>query len=177
MKKELKKIKDSLQSCPGSHIEKFSLYQGVELYYFKAKTESASMQHPELKHIMEINYCHRGRIGWKMGNGNQIHLGPGDFSLHTLDACAKSSLSFPTGEYEGLTLCIDLQELSSHPPKLLSETGICGEMLSEKFCQNGTFTSFAGNEQTDAIFSAFYGQPENLKLAYQKSRAWNCFFT
>lgn len=171
MEKELEKIKNRLQSYPHSHIEKISLYQGMELYLFTTKTETASMQHPELGHVMEINYCRSGRIGWKMGNGNQIHLGPGDFSLHTMDTCANSTLCFPTGEYEGLTLCIDLQELSAHPPKLLSETGICGEMLYEKFCKNGAFTSFAGNEQTDAIFSAFYGQPENLKLAYQKIKS------
>lgn len=171
MEKELEQIKNKLQSYTGSHIEKFSLYQGVELYYFKVKTENASMQHPKLKHIMEINYCHRGRIGWKMESGNQIHLGPGDFSLHTLDVCAKSALCFPTGEYEGLTLCIDLPELSAHPIELLSETGICGEMLYEKFCKNGSSASFAGNEQTDAIFSAFYGQPENLKPAYQKLKS------
>lgn len=171
MEKELEKITNRLQSCPGSHIEKISLYQGIELYFFTAKTENTSMHHPELKHIMEINYCHSGRIGWKMGNGNQIHLGPGDFSLHTMDACAESALCFPTGEYEGLTLCIDLQELSAHPPELLSETGICGEMFYEKFCKNGAFAFFAGNEQTDAIFSAFYEQPENLKPAYQKIKS------
>ena len=171
MEKELEKIKNKLQSYPHSHIEKISLSQGLDLYFFKTKTETALMQHPPLRHVMEINYCHSGRIGWKMGNGNQIHLGPGDFSLLTLDTCAKSALCFPTGEYEGLTLCIDLQELTEHPPELLSETGICGEMLYEKFCKNGAFASFAGNEQTDAIFSAFYGQPENLKLAYQKIKS------
>lgn len=171
MEKELEKITKKLQSRPGSHIEKISLYQGMELYYFKVITENASMHHPELRHIMEVNYCHRGRIGWKMGNGNQIHLGSGDFSLHTMDTCAESDLCFPTGEYEGLTLFIDLQELSAHPPELLSETGISGEILYEKFCRNGTFASFAGNEQTEAIFSAFYGQPENLELAYQKIKS------
>lgn len=31
-------------------------------------TDTISMQHPELKHIMEINYCLSGRIGWKMEN-------------------------------------------------------------------------------------------------------------
>ena len=160
MEKELEKIKNKLQSCPMSHIEKISLYQGIELYFFTTGAKTFSMQHPKLKHIMEINYCHFGRIGWKMENGSQIHLGPGDFSLHTLDTCAKSVLCFPTGEYEGLTLCIDLPELSAHPPKLLSETGICGEMLYEKFCKNGTFSSFAGNEQTDAIFPAARKRPK-----------------
>ena len=171
MEKELGKIKDSLQSCFQNRIENISLYRGIELYIFTAKTDTISVQHPKRKHIMEINYCHLGRIGWKMKGGNQIHLGPGDFSVHTLDTCTESFLYFPTEEYEGLTLCIDLQELSSHPPELLSETGICGEMLYEKFCKNGAFASFAGNAQTDSIFSAFYEQPENLKPAYQKLKS------
>ncbi len=168
MEKELEKIRNDLQACPQNHIEKIALYKGIELYFFTVKADSISMEHPKWKHIMEINYCRLGRIGWKMDNGNEIHLGPGDFSVHTLDTCARSALYFPAGEYEGLTLCINLQELSAHPPKLLSGTGIRGEMLYEKFCKNGTFASFAGNEETEAVFSAFYGQPEHLRTAYQK---------
>lgn len=171
MENDLKGIRDRLQSCPDMHIETVPLYPGIELYFFTAKTDSVSLQHPEIAHIMGINYCHAGRIGWKMGNGNEIHLGPGDFSLHTLDTCANSVLCFPTGEYEGLTLCIDLKKLSASPPELLSGTGISGEMLCEKFCQDKTSASFAGNEQTDAVFSAFYGQSETLRLAYQKVKS------
>lgn len=171
MEKELQKIENRLQSYPQNDIQKISLYQGIELYILTAKTDAVSMQQPKLMHILELNYCHSGQIEWKMENGNEIHLCSGDFSLHMPDAYAKSSLNFPTGEYEGLMLCIDLQELSAHPPESLLETGICVEMLSEKFCKNGTFTFFAKTEQTDAIFSAFYGQPKNLEFAYQKIKS------
>lgn len=44
-------------------------------------------------------------------------------------------------------------------------------MVYEKFCQNGTFSSFSRTMQTDVRFSAFYGQPEALQLAYQKLKA------
>lgn len=168
MDQELKNIINKMQSVSHGQVEKISLYPGIELCYFTAKTDIVSMQHPKLGHIMEINYCYSGRLGWKMGNGNQIYLGPGDFSLHTLDGCSDSTLCFPTGEYEGLTLCVDLGELSENPPEALVGTGISREMFTEKFWRDKAFASFAGNPQTDMIFPAFYGQPEHLKLAYQK---------
>lgn len=171
MDQELKKIENQMQAVTHGRLEATSLYQGIDLFFFTTKAEAVSMQHQKLGHIMEINYCHKGRLGWEMGNGNQIYLGAGDFSLHTLDVCSDSSLSFPTGIYEGLTLCINFQELSEHSPELLAGAGISRKLFEEKFWQDTTFASFAGNTQTDAIFSAFYGQPEHLKLAYWKIKS------
>lgn len=171
MNKELNKIKDKLRSVSQSHVESISLYPGIELCFFSTKSDLVSLQHPKLDHIMEINYCRAGRLGWKMGKGNQIYLGPGDFSLHTMDACVDSTLRFPTERYEGLTLCIDLNQLSEHPPDLLIGTNITRELFEKKFWQNGAFASFAGNTQTDSIFSGFYEQPEHLRMTYQKIKS------
>lgn len=171
MDKELYQMQNKLQSISNCYIKKVPLYRGIELYFFTAKTNTFSMQHSELNYIMEINYCRTGRLGWKMGNGNQIYLGPGNFSLHTLDFCADSTICFPTENYEGLTLCVDFHELAENPPELLENTGICQEIFNDKFLKNSIFASFAGNTQTDAIFSSFYEQQENLKLSYQKIKS------
>ena len=88
--------------------------------------------------------------------------------MHTLDACMDSSFHFPAGRYQGLTVCIDLQEVSVHPPELIAETGIFDGLLREKFCRNHTISFLAGNEQTESIFSAFYDQPKKLRLPYQR---------
>lgn len=168
MSKELHQIQNKLQSISNNYIKRVTLFRGIELCFFTSKTDVFSMQHPELNYIMEINYCRMGRLGWKMRNGNQIYLGPGNFSLHTLDTCADSTICFPTEHYEGLTLCIDFHEIAENPPALLENTGICQEMFNDKFWKNSAFASFAGNTQTDAIFSAFYEQPKNLELSYQK---------
>lgn len=103
-----------------------------------------------------------------MENGSSIYLGQSDFSLHTMGSCADSQISLPNGDYRGLTIFIDLQELSENLSDLLSGTGITGELLSDKFCKNGTFTSFAGNAQTESIFSAFFNLPENFQFPYWK---------
>lgn len=106
-----------------------------------------------------------------MGNGSSVYLGPGDFSIHTMEACADSELSLPNQYYDGLTLCIDLTLLTSQTPVLLKDTGITGELLLQKYCRKDRFASFAGNEETDAIFSGFYDQPDVFRSSYQKLKA------
>ena len=150
------------------HINAIELYPGIELSYLTLTTDKLSVHHAAFDHILEINYCHSGRIGWKMGNGNSVYLGQKDFSLHTMKTCADSVISLPNGDYEGLTISIDLRELTDNPPEVLSGTGITGTFLYDKFCKNSPITSLAGNEQTESIFSAFYGRPEHLQLSWQK---------
>ncbi len=74
MDKELHKIKNKIQLLSNSCFKKATLFQGIELYFYTAKTPSFSIQHPKLKHIMEINYCRSGRIGWKMNSKQYMML-------------------------------------------------------------------------------------------------------
>lgn len=160
--KDVKKLHQKTES------EIIPLYPGIELYYLTFSSDSFSVQHKALSHIIQINYCKAGQIVWKMKNGNCIYLNPGDFSLHTMTACTDSVLNFPSGIYQGLTVCIDLQEASNNPPELLNNSNIFKTILPQKFCQNDSPFFLAGNKHTESIFSAFYDQPEELQLPYQK---------
>ena len=144
------------------------LYPGIELCYLTFSTDSFSVQHKALSHIIQINYCKAGQMMWEMKSGNRIYLNPGDFSLHTMKACTDSVLTFPNNMYQGLCIYIDLQEASDNPPELLKTFGIFETILPEKFCKDDHPAFLAGNEQTESIFSAFYDQPETLTLPYQK---------
>lgn len=152
-------------------MQSLTLAPGMELSYYTIYSETLSLHHQPLSHVMEINYCRAGRIGWRMGNGVSVYLGPGDYSIHTLDTCADSELSFPNQYYEGLTLFLDLPRLTSQPPELLKDTGIDGKLLYQKYCSKESFSSFAGNEETSAIFEGFYDQPEHLASAYRKLKS------
>ena len=171
MKQKLNEIENKLLSQAADQVERISLFPYMELFYISATSNVIKINHPEWKYILEINYCKSGRIDWEMGNDNQIYLGPGDFLLHTLDSCADSTIQFPTGSYEGLTLCINLKELKKHPPELLADAQANIDLIYEKFCKNGTFSSFAGTHQTDSIFTGFYEQDTNLRLSYQKLKS------
>ena len=144
------------------------LYPGIDLCYLDVASNSFSAHHEALGHIMQINYCKAGQVAWKTQNGNSIFLNPGDFSVHTLDSCMDSSFQFPTGRYQGLTVCVDLRKVAAQPPELITETGIFNGLLREKFCQDHTISFLVGNERSENIFSAFYDQPGKLRLPYQR---------
>ena len=144
------------------------LYPGIELCYLTISTDSFSVQHKAMPHIIQINYCKAGQIMWEMKSGNRIYLNPGDFSLHTMKACTDSVLTFPNSMYQGLSIYIDLQAASDNPPELLGNSDIFESILPEKFCRNDSPAFLAGNEQAESIFSGFYNQPETLMLPYQK---------
>ncbi len=161
-------IENFHKNCGRNSITSYDIYDGITLAFISLQSEDFSFHHPALGHILEINYCKSGRIGWQMENGNSLYLGPSDFSLHTMDSCADSRISLPGGGYEGLTIFLTLPELSENLSELLAGTGMTGELLSDKFCKDGTFTSFAGNAQTESIFSAFFNLPESLRFPYWK---------
>ena len=169
MNEELLKIRKNVERLhPSSVNEIIPLYPGIELCYLTFSTDSFSVRHNAISHIIQINYCKAGQIMWEMKNGNRIYLNPGDFSLHTMKACTDSLLTFPNSMYQGLTIYIDLQEASDNPPELLKSSDIFETVLPEKYCRDDSPAFLAGNEQTESIFSAFYNQPEMLMLPYQK---------
>ena len=164
----IKKLKNVESIYPEIADRIIPLYPGIEICYLTFSSDSLSVQHKAMPHMIQINYCKAGQMVWEMKNGNRIYLNPGDFSLHTMKACTDSVIRFPNGIYQGLTVCIDLQEAAGNPPEPLKNSSIFETILPEKFCQNDRPVFLAGNEQTETIFSAFYNQPEILKLPYQR---------
>lgn len=152
----------------GGKGERISLYAGIGLSYLDVASGSFSRRHEAPEHIIQVNYCRAGQVVWNTQDDGSIFLNPGDFSLHMPDACPESRFHFPTGQYQGLTIWIDLQEATAHPPELIAETGILGALFGELVCRDSAVLFLAGNEQTESIFSAFYDQPEELKLPYQR---------
>lgn len=162
-------ISSILNDASKNHTEIPDLYPGIELSFFSlSEKEPAHFHHVPLAQILEINYCIAGRIGWNMNNGNRIHLGPGDFSLNTMDVCGNSTITLPNGFYEGLAIYIDLEQLSHNPPAPLADAKITGELLLEKYCKNGVCTALAANEAVQRIFKALYQSPKEIRLSYQK---------
>lgn len=144
-------------------FEVISLYSGIDLCYLSLDSDSAPIDHASPCHVMQINYCRSGQMALKLKNGNNICLGTGDFSVSD---CTDAVVSFPTGRYTGLAILIDMEEAAVNPPEPLIGTDIFGNALKNRL--DGTVLFFEGNEKTEEIFSAFYDQPEPLRLAYQK---------
>lgn len=147
-----------------NEFETVSLFSGIDLRYVEINSQTPPMQYNSAKPIIQIDYCKSGQMAY----GNKIYLSPGDFSLHSVNLCKDLTVTFPTGQYSGLAFFIDLRESAANPPELLKDTNIFSETLQKKYCLDGTVSFFAGNEQTEGIFSGFYCQSEDLLLPYQK---------
>ncbi len=151
----------------GRKDEIIPLFPGIELMYVSLESEALSARHGNDEDMIQINYCKSGQIAWETKNGSRIYLNPGDFSLHRMSLSKCSAAAFPTGQYSGLAILINMKETAANPPEVLKETGIFIEALEKKLCQDDGITFLAGNEQTEGIFSGFYHQAE-LTLPYQK---------
>jgi AraC-like DNA-binding protein len=149
-------------------MEIFQLYPCIELSFFTICGSNPMFHHKALPDRLEINYCHKGRIGWSLTGAGSIYLGPGDYSLHLMECCANSVMNLPLGRYEGITICVDLKKLDDDPPELLSGTGITGQHLRDKFFREEPFVTLPANEQVDAIFKSLYTGPESLRTAHFK---------
>lgn len=139
------------------------LFPGVTAAFHRHEGQQISCHHREKSDLLEINYCRQGRIGWNMKNGCSIYLGPGDFSIHTLQLCADSVMTLPGGFYEGLSVCMDIREFDKHLPALFLGTGITGSFLSEKFCSKNMFTVFTEHEKAEPVFSGFFHHTQQLQ--------------
>lgn len=131
------------------------IFPGVELYMIEYQGEESSFHHEKLPHMLQINYCLDGRIGWDMRNGVSVYLGAGDLALHTMDCCAISSMSIPLGHYRAVTLSVDLSQFTKDPPALLREAKIQIPRLIQKLCPDGKPFCLPANRETAGIFSVF----------------------
>ena len=108
MSNKIAPLEKSIQELSNKyHIVSYDLYKGIKLAFMSLTGNKHTDTHEPLRHILEINYCHKGRIGWKMSNGNSVYLGEHDFSLHTMEYCSNSTITLPNEYYEGITIYID----------------------------------------------------------------------
>ena len=154
----------SERSSSGGGRGAVPLYEGIELSY----TDTASGPLPcpcaAPGRILQIDHCRAGQIEWRTARGVSVFLDPGDYAVRMLGD--RADLPSPTGRYQGLTIRVDLREVSAHPPGPIAE--IFGGPLPERLRRSGAAVFLAGNERSESIFSGFYGQPEHLRLPYQR---------
>lgn len=148
--------------------ESFLVYPGIALTFFHLQAENYQVHHAQGADVMHINHCRRGRLVWTMKEGETFFIGPGDLLLHLADCCSQSQIGLPLGSYEGVSISVELNTLTTNPPEILKEAGIDGEKLYKKFFQEGHAAAMPASDQIDHIFSEFYDLPEEVRLPYYK---------
>lgn len=90
--------------------------------------------------FIKINYCTKGRCELTLENEKSLYISDGMLSIDSNKA--KEMFRYPTKEYEGLEIVINLNELKKHPLAVLDDLGIGAGRL-QKFTKgnDGSFIS------------------------------------
>lgn len=64
-------------------MEVYSVYPGIDVSYTAFLSVEATFHHAASPAILELFYCHSGRVGWNMREGTAVYLGAGDLTVHS----------------------------------------------------------------------------------------------
>ena len=115
-------------------MEVYSVYPGIDVSYTAFLSAEATFHHAASPAIVELFYCHSGRVGWNMREGTAVYLGAGDLTVHSAACCADSAMMFPLGYAEGIAISIRLASLSDNESAILREVGREREKIQSVFC-------------------------------------------
>ncbi|MDB3082964.1 AraC family transcriptional regulator [Clostridioides difficile] len=149
-------------------IDIYSVFPGIEVSFNLFSAENILFSHKSVDYILEINYCHDGRIGWDLKNGTSLYLGTRDLALHTTDFCSKSNMNLPLKYYEGITVSINIKQLQNHIPYILTEANINIDKYCQKLFSLSNPLAISANEDIDNIFSPLYRIPLSIRESYCK---------
>lgn len=145
--------------------EEIEVYPGIVLSYDSYRSNQECCCHEADDQVMEINYCHDGRVGWTMDNHMSLYLGAEDVSVHLKSWCADSQRSFPLGYYEGISVALDFHILRKQCPPVLSEAGFCAENVYEKFASQNKPIVLEADRDLDSIFHSLFHSQERYRRA------------
>ncbi len=165
-----------LSSLRKGTLTHFPVFEGIELSFTNFIAEEISLHHSSDEHILEINYCHSGIIGWDMKNNTSVYLNPGDLEIHTLDCCASSVIHLPLSYYEGITVLIDPQRLAPSLLQLFREWNYEPQNLISNLCPFKEPLSLSASLQISSIFSSLYSMPDPYLLPYTRLKMQELLF-
>ncbi len=146
------------------------VFPGIEASFLAFLGPEIRFWHAAADTILEIYYCRSGRVGWNMHGGTAIYLGAGDVTVHNMACCADSSMMFPLGYSEGLSISVDLKKLPAVCPEILHEANVQAEHLRERFCCGKPYAIPACAE-LDHIFTPLFSADAFLRLPLLKLKA------
>lgn len=152
-------------------IEQMMLFPGITLSRHTFLAQSVQFHHALEARVLEISFCHIGRVGWNMRGGTVVYLGGGDLCLHAMACCADSEMTLPFGYYTGITVTVDLRILEKNCPAIPRDAGFRAAEIDKKFCVGKKPVGIAGCTESDRIFLPLFEVPAHLQLAYAKLKA------
>lgn len=146
-------------------IDAYHVFPGIDASYNLLFAPEVTFSHAPSSTVLELFYCHSGRVGWNMRGGTAVYLGAGDLSAHSAACCADSAMIFPLGYAEGISISVDLPVLEANCPEILREAELEFSKLQAVFCSEKPVTIPACPE-LEGIFGPLYSVPSSRRRPY-----------
>ena len=137
-------------------IDIYPLFPGIQLMRHRYLADDVNFHHDSAAHILELDHCRSGRVGWDMCEGTSVYLGPGDICIHSMASCSDSHMSLPLGYYEGIAISANLRVLERSCPDILTEGGFNPEVLYNRYCIPERPVGIPASPRLDSMFSYLY---------------------
>lgn len=148
-------------------MEAYESFPGIEVSFNVFLASEIKFQHDASDSVLEIYYCCSGRVGWNMQDGTAVYLGRGDVTAHSMACCADSAMMFPLGYSEGISISVDLKQLSSICPEVLKNAGVEADQLRDRFC-SGKPSAIPSCSDLEHIFAPLFSAPVSVRISLLK---------
>ena len=150
-------------------MEAYETFPGIEVSFNFFLASEVRFRHDASDSVLEIYYCRSGRVGWNMQGGTAVYLGTGDVTAHSMACYADSAMMFPLGYSEGISISVDLKQLSSICPEVLKNAGVEADQLRDRFC-SGKPSAIPSCSDLEHIFAPLFSAPVSVRISLLKSK-------
>lgn len=154
-------------------IKVYSLFKGVKIIYNNLNLEYCRGSNTRLKGFMEINHCKFGRYECEFKKNKFEYISEGDLGIYLLDNKKYSKAEFPSRQYYGLSILINIDEIRG--TSLFKEFGVDIISIYQKIEKNGLCKIVRANKQIEHIFYEVYTYNGENKLYYLKIKIIELF--
>ena len=155
----------SAKTVGKGQIITYSVFPGIDASYTLFLAPEITFRHAFSSSVLELFYCHSGRVGWNMRGGTAVYLGVGDLTVHSAVCCADSAMMFPLGYAEGISISFNLPVLEANCPETLQEAGLDFPKLQASFC-SGKPAAIPACPQLEGIFFPLYSASPLRRKSY-----------
>ena len=148
-------------------MEAYETFPGIEVSFNVFLASEVKFRHDASDSVLEIYYCRSGRVGWNMQGGTAVYLGAGDVTAHSMACCADSAMMLPLGYSEGISISVDLKQLSSICPEVLKNAGVEADQLRDRFC-SGKPSAIPSCSDLEHIFAPLFSAPVSVRISLLK---------
>ena len=131
------------------------VFPGAELCYNDMHLAWCNQDQSPARNVIEINHCRVGRYECSFGENSCCYLAAGDFAV-SAGTRKKSASCFPLRHYHGITILLELDQLSPQMRQGLQWFGIDLERIRSEIYAANRCLILRENPAIEAIFAGLY---------------------